>query len=202
MSKGKKKPSKAVQLSPISPSRYIQQFGRKLELDSCLVTSGWEENGLAGIFVLRRKQSGKIVFGSFVVDMFCLGLKDTFFKLDYTDADFELMLDSIYQTPLEPIDPNLAFNIIYGGIEYAEDLGFAPHKDFKITEYLLPPVEEVPYMEVEFGKDGQPYYFEGPNDNAAKVIAILNKSVGSDGYIFVPIDEDDDDDDYDDEEEE
>jgi hypothetical protein len=188
MSKGKKNKN-IVLLSPIGPTKYIQQFGRKLELDVCLVNSGWEESGIVNIFVVRRKQSGKIVLGNYLVDIFCLGLKDTFYKFDYSDEDFEFLVDTVINFPLEQIDPILAFNIIYGAIEYAEDLGFAPHKDFKVTEFLLPPVEDVPYIEVEFGKDGQPYYFAGPNDNVAKVLATLDKSVGRNGYHYVLMDD-------------
>jgi hypothetical protein len=185
MSKNNKNKGKAVNLLPIAPTRYIKEFGRKLALDNCYVNQGWEESGLASIFVVRRKQSGKIVFGSFLIDMKCLGLKYTSFKLDYSDVDFENLLDTVYEEPMEPIDSTLAFNIIYGGIEYAEDLGFEPHKDFNITKFLLPPVEDVPYIEVEFGKDGKPFFVSGPFDNVAKVMATLDKSVGRDGYLFL-----------------
>jgi hypothetical protein len=77
------------------------------------------------------------------------------------------------------------FNIIYGGIEYAEDLGFEPHKDFKVTEFLLPPVEEVPFLPIEFGQQGRPYFYAGPHDNIPKIKAILDKSVGPGAYGFM-----------------
>jgi hypothetical protein len=185
MSKNNKNKGKAVQQSPISPAKYIQQFGRNLKLDACFVNAGWKEDGMASIFVVRRKKSGKIVFGSYLVDIRCLGLKDTAFKLDYSDADFEAILETLFIEPMEPIDSTLAFNLIYGGIEYAEDLGFEPNKNFNITQFLLPPVEEVPYVEFEFGKDGKPFYVSSQYDNVAKNIAILDKSVGRDGYVFI-----------------
>lgn len=81
-------------------------------------------------------------------------------------------------------DPDLVFNIIYGGIEYAEDLGFSSHKDFKVSEYLLPDVEDVPYIDVEFGRNGRPFFITDPRDNVGKIINTLNKTVGEGNYGF------------------
>jgi hypothetical protein len=186
MSKNNKNKGKAVQKSPLGPTKYVQQYGRSLQLDKCYLNVGWKSQGMASIFVVRRKQSGKIIFGSYLIDIFCLGLKDTYFEVDFPEARFEDMIESASgEIGMEAVDPDLVFNIIYGGIEYAEDLGFEPHKDFKITEFLLPPVEDVPFIPVDFGQNGRPYFYAGPHDNIPKIKAILDKSVGPGAYGFM-----------------
>ena len=78
-------------------------------------------------------------------------------------------------------DITFAHNLIYGAVNYAKDLVFLPEKDFKITEYFLNPdliTDEI--NEIEFGKDRNPFYIEGPNDNRAKIMAILNRNKDSD----------------------
>ena len=80
------------------------------------------------------------------------------------------------------IDANKIFNIIYGNIEYAENLGFEPDKSFKITEYILDAADTIDYVEVEFGDNGTPTLIAENEDNLDAICAVLDKSVGSDGY--------------------
>lgn len=76
-----------------------------------------------------------------------------------------------------------AHNIIYGGIDYAEELGFQPHKLFRITEYLLnPDLIDDGIDEIEFGKDGKPFFIAGPDDNVDRIINTLKKNVGEGNF--------------------
>ncbi len=74
-----------------------------------------------------------------MVDVYCLGVKDTFYEL-MTRNEYDEHMEHILEItpyPLTKVDPNYAFNIIYGAIEYAEDLGIEPHASFANTEYLI-----------------------------------------------------------------
>lgn len=170
----------------LGPDAYIKKFGRSLTLEACYITEDWTMHGMTNILVVRSKKSGQKVVGFYLVDVYCLGLKNTFHRIDLPAYEIDEIVSGgngggIHQE----IDPNLAFNIIYGGIEYAEDLGLSPHKDFNVTEYLLPKVEDIPYIDVEFGRNGKPYLILNPHDNAGKIISTLNKTVGPDGYEIV-----------------
>ncbi|MEM6700516.1 MAG: hypothetical protein AAF599_19080, partial [Bacteroidota bacterium] len=83
------------------------------------------------------------------------------------------------------VESDLVHNVIYGSIEFAEDAGLAPHRDFNITEYILEDVETIPFMDIEFGKDGKLFYIPGPDDNVNKVLSALNKHIGSGNYDFL-----------------
>lgn len=68
-------------------------------------------------------------------------------------------------------------------MEYARSLGFAPHPDFSRARAALGPWEGP--SAITFGKDGKPYYLNGPNDEPRRVLATLERSVGRDGFDFV-----------------
>jgi hypothetical protein len=74
---------------------------------------------------------------------------------------------------------------VYGALDYAEELGFAPNKDFRIAEYLLgPDLITDGINEIEFGMDGKPFYISGPYDNLRQILATLNRSVGVGNYEY------------------
>ena len=199
------KKGKVVQFQPISLKNYIIDRARKLPFYKCW-SIGDDENGMKQIVVSRQKANGKLVVGFYLVDYFCLGLKDTFYK-EFDDED-ELSDVFFENVPFEAerieIDEVYAQNFIYGAIEFAEDHGFEPAKDFRVTEYLLDEVDDIEYMEIEFGDNGKVHYLSGPEDDIAKNLKILRENVGIDNFEFTDLtdefgDEDEEDDAFDDE---
>ena len=63
----------------ISPKKFMQTKARTLPIGKCYVNDGWEENGFAIVVVTRIRPSGNLVYGQFLVDTYCLGVKDAFF---------------------------------------------------------------------------------------------------------------------------
>jgi hypothetical protein len=185
----KRKKSPPPQTVQFNPKKYILEAGRKVPLHKVISDYGTHDNGLQQFFVIRKKLSGNYIVGTYLVDTFCVGLKSTTFRENLSDYELNDLINMIGQNSgkrLQEIDPNLAFNVIYGAIEYAEDLGIEiQDKDFAITEYILPDVESIDFVEIEFGKNGKPFYVNGPFDNVPKIIAALDKSVGKNNYTFL-----------------
>lgn len=171
----------------VSPKNYIITKGRTLPIINCYITIDWKEMGIATVCIVRQMPSGKLLIGSYVVDIYCLGVKDTLFFFGIEpDNIYEEVLNRAYGGDnFEEIDANLAQNIVWGALEYAEDLGFNPHRDFDVTEYLLDPADKIEYIEVEFGKDGKPFYFSGPYDDTDKILNKLVNKLGVGGFNFV-----------------
>lgn len=202
MSKNKK--GKVVSIKPVqaSPEKYIKTQARSLPVAECLITKDWEGAGICNVFVARAHKTGNITVGIYLVDMYCLGLKDTTYEFNISPDDYENLKSSTAE--LEECEYTLAHNIIYGAIAFAEDYGFKPHKDFSISQFILEEDDEqVELMELDFGFDGQPCYMLGPYDDAAKikhVMATLERTAGPGNFTVVdPLDEewDDDDEEYD-----
>jgi len=184
--KVKKKPAQQVK---IKPANYIKKHARKLPIHECLIQDNWKDANFTPMVISRKRANGNIVAATYIVDLTCLGVKDTSFIYDIDPYSYQENIKGMEQgmnVTFIKIAANLAHNIIYGAVEFAEDCGIEPHKDFtNITEYILDPVESVDYIEVHFGdEDGKPYYFAGPYDDSKKIIATLRKTVGEGNFNY------------------
>ena len=77
----------------------------------------------------------------------------------------------------------LVQHLVLGAIGYARTLGFEPHHDFDLVVDHLG--EWSPPSTITFGYNGQPLYCQGPRDNAAALLATLNRTVGQGNYHYV-----------------
>jgi len=183
MAKRKKKTSGSPQ--KFSPTRYIREKARNFPIEACYINSGYAESGLAQIVVLRKQPSGKLLAGVYLVDIFCVGLKDTFWRVNQTEEDLQEIFHS-FLGGQNQCEYEIVHNLIYGAIDYAEELGFEPHPDFRISRYILEPdTEAVPYIEMEFGKDGKPLFISGPHDDVRRITRILNNNVGVGNWEYM-----------------
>lgn len=80
-------------------------------------------------------------------------------------------------------------NIILGAWDFAEDIGFQPHKDFlKTTRFFLEDDDNVPFIPINFGKNGKPFYIHKGNEDKRKVnkiLSTLKKNLGEGNYDFI-----------------
>lgn len=172
---------------PISPLHHVRQ-ARNYPLEGCWVSPDWQKSGLAVVVVARRQPDGGIVFGNYLVDQYCLGLKDTYYNANMPPGQFRHdYLPKATQTgPPVEISPALAHEIVYGGIEYAAQFGFHPHSDFKRAQYVLDPPDLHPRTgTVEFGRDGKPCYMQGPYDNAEAILRQLARTAGEGNFHYM-----------------
>lgn len=142
---------------------------------------------MASIVVSRQMPSGNLCVGHYLVDCYCLGLKDTMFLFNLSEYQYEEHLEKVIaQYDLVKCDYNYAHNIIYGGIAYAEDLDFDPHKDFRDTQFLLDEDDEsIPLIEVEFGLNGKPTVAIHEYHKGMAVANHLRKKVGEGNFSIL-----------------
>jgi hypothetical protein len=204
----KKKPSAPQQ--QMSPVKYITSGrARILPILECWISPNWQEAGISSIVVARKHSTGNVTFGTFLLDTYCLGLKNTGVTFSKPQYEYEEILGQLYYSHngKERIDYVLAHNIIYGAIAYAQDLGFKPEKDWSMSQFILEEdTEDIELMELEFGKNGKPCFINGPYDNVGKIASKLEASVGKGNFEVVLMAggesfDFDGDDDYDDEDE-
>ena len=196
-----KKRKKAKQKPVVKQNfdKLIKEKARSYPITICFISRNWKENGFAQVLIVRENGLEKAIFGAFLIDFYCLGVKDSvaeFLLIEDLKEKIKIFMerDSFIQ-----IDTMLAQNIVYGAVEYAEDLGFKPNKEFRTAQYVLDDLDDLEYMEVEFGKDGKPHFAAGPFDNVPLILNTLNKTVGEGNYTYmISLDEGDFDDDFDD----
>ncbi|GHT38855.1 hypothetical protein AGMMS49965_03380 [Bacteroidia bacterium] len=200
----------------LSPENYIRQKARNLPIYKCWINADWSDCRLAHIFIARQHANDNVTFCVYLVDLGCLGVKDTSYRFNISLEELEGMIMKIGEDIEidDTLSYSLAHNIIYSAIEFAEEYGFKPHRDFtQITQFFLEEdTDEIPLIAVECGhieEDGKPFYINTGYESPAKtkqIIAQLNKTAGEGNYhIFIDVagyDNDDNefDDEYDDDE--
>lgn len=191
----KKKKGKVIQM--LTPENYIKQKARSLPVFECWVNSEWEENGLANILVGRKHTNGNITAGLYLVDLKCLGVKDAHYWFNIAEYEFREILDYAGDSmEMEACSYALAHNIIFAGLEFAEDYGFTPHKDFtSVAQYILDEdSDDIEWFEIDCGLNGKPTYIRGPYDDDAKIkriVAQLEKTAGPGNYTIIDAEVDD-----------
>ena len=180
-----------------NPEKYSQP--KKLpRLKECLIDSqGFDRffgsqnikkdrKGLSQIMVTRADGPHYLVT-TFLIDAWCLGVKDAMGSRKVKATEYPLMREQAYAKTMDDSYKNISLEqaqaVIYGAVEYAKRLGIDPHADFaRAKNNLGPRMDNLPRH--EFGKNGKPYYFAGPYDNPDKILAKLRESVGEGNFDY------------------
>lgn len=186
-----KKKKQAQKVQPLSPKKYIMQKGRSLPIDSCWILEDWQDVGETTVLIARRHASGKYTIGLYLVDTFCLGLKDTFYKFNVSSQEYDDLLDQIsIGGNYIQVSYNEAHNLIFGAIAFAEEAGIKPSPEFALTQYLLEEdTEAVPLIEYEFGKNGKHFLVAKNNLELNTYLPLLEKNLPEEEYDFIFPDE-------------
>jgi hypothetical protein len=176
------------------------------ELIQCWVSPGWSQgltvdghrdwpdvdtpdrgaSGLVSVLVTRQPRYGKVRVCGWLVDVYCLGVKDTIGPRSMDQrraAEFTGSYFAAYQArPLAaPLD--LAQHLVFGAVAYARRLGFEPASGFDQTTSHLG--SWTGPSAITFGRDGKPLFVQGPHDNAASILNTLERSVGPNNFHYL-----------------
>jgi hypothetical protein len=125
---------------------------------------------------------------SFLIDSFCLGVTDVFFRA-MDGHELEMMLDRIDEIDaLRSIDPASARKLLRDVAAWAKSSGFNPHADFAVVEKLFGDVDaSASSTEFEFGYEGKALYIPGPKETVEDVHDRLEIVRESGGHYLVPV---------------
>jgi len=176
------------------------------KLVGCTVSPGWSQGltvqghpewpdvdtadagaqGLVSVLVTREERYGRVRVCGWLVDVWCLGVKDVVGPR-VTDerraAEFTRSYFAAYQAQPLAAPVELARHLVFGAVTYARSLGFQPTPGFEATTGQLGPWAGP--SAIGFGRHGKPYFVQGPRDNAAAVLETLERSVGPDNFHFL-----------------
>jgi hypothetical protein len=136
----------------------------------CLISDGWTESGMATLTLTRGVGSGPLVMGSFLLDTFCLGIKDVLFR-SIDSLEFSALRDTMDRAaPLSSVAPAYGRKLLRDLAAWAKSIGFPPHRDFATVERLFGSVNaDQCTVEFRFGHDGRPFYMSGPSESPSQV---------------------------------
>lgn len=156
--------------------------------------------GIGHVVVARFKSGGRVDLGVFLVDTYCLGVKDAFFRQGDETILAELLDRSFGSQGFTIEEHSGAWGrkLVEGAVAYARNLGIAPHRDYKKACRVLGGIDPKTCPDsFVFGHNGKPLFVAGPYDSAARcrvITSVLTRTCGDEGFQLTrPLDDQDDD---------
>lgn len=141
------------------------------------------DSGVAVVFVAARGRGDRLSVCVFLIDTWCLGVKNAAGPRSMIWHDFETLRRRAY-SPWDCdgilVSLELAQHLVLGAVHYARGLGFEPHRDFWQARRALGSWRGP--SAVRFGRHGRPHYVNGPYENPQQVLASLQRAVGRAGF--------------------
>mgnify|MGYP000565769700 CR=1 FL=1 len=91
MAKKRRKPKKNVVTSKFTPIRYLMTKARGLPIVKTYIKDIWDSDGITIALVIRQQGNGKYIIGCYILDAYCLGLRESFFKFNMTWEEIEFL---------------------------------------------------------------------------------------------------------------
>lgn len=171
---------------PLSPERFMREKVRGLEVGTCYVSDDIWKEGIGVVVVTRLHKGGKRTVGFFLIDVFCLGVKDAGYRVRMDDSECDSFMERFDEMQMREASYEEAHNIVYGALSFAEEAGIGPCKDFALAKYVLEEdTDDIPLIEYQFGKDGMHYLFANSQLEASRYLPLMSKNLGDGNYRYV-----------------
>jgi hypothetical protein len=149
------------------------------------------EKGIGWVIVARSKPAGqRVEAGLFLVDVGCLGVKFAAYE-NCDRPDYLQRIRGHYESefPMAPVEPACARKFVEQATEYARNLGFAPHPDYKQAARVFGGLNAGECAQnFVFGREGKPFYFQGPRETehqARRIVSQLEQRCGAGNFDYV-----------------
>jgi hypothetical protein len=138
--------------------------------------------------VVRQRPDGQYAVALFLIDVLCLGVKDSFMRI-MPSYQFAALLEKIETVmTMDAVSPSYVATFVHEAVEYANSLGLEPGGNYRVVKESLDGIPLDPSLTFTFGENGEPVYIVGPHDSpefSNRVIKKLNNTVGSNNYKFI-----------------
>jgi hypothetical protein len=158
-------------------------------LHSCIADTNWDQ-GMGQVHLTRALPDGRVAVAIFLVDRFCLGVKNAIAEIvPRATYDSRYSPESTRTGGTKPYPPAAVRKYVEGAVAYAHDLGFGPHEDYQVAKLIFGDIDPTTSSETfEYGKDGKPFYINGPNESPQRmreIMATLARTQGPGGSDFL-----------------
>jgi len=174
---------RAEALEASLPARVLRAAHAPIQ--HCFLTESVFDIGMGTLILARGATRHHLALSSFLIDVFCVGIKDVIFE-SVDNEVFEMYMEATDAgSPMISVDPSYARKLMRDLAAWSQSIGFAPHRDFAAVERIFGDTSaDASDAVFRFGRDGKPMYIPGPNDTAALIqrrIAQLQKYLSHDG---------------------
>ncbi len=206
-----KQVARVLGVTPAEAARLVRDVARQdasrapeSPIAGCWVSPGWSDgieapadwpdadvsvgigHGIVSLLVARQRGATKVAVAGYLVDVYCLGVKDVLGPKAIAQADLRAFVRTyflVYGAPGLAVPIEMARELVWGAVGYARDLGFEPHADFEKAAGHLGAWD--PSGAVRFGRGGKPYFVQGRRDDSTRVLATLERSVGAGNFHYL-----------------
>jgi len=132
----------------------------------------------------------RIALGMFLLDVFCLGVKNasgTNPVQKRSTRSASTIGGGLRSS--SPMPPACLRKLVEGGVAYARELGFNPHPDYAVASQIFGELDARPAPPSSpTGRKASPSIVPGPNETAAQAQAIverLARRLGTEGFDYL-----------------
>lgn len=189
--KAKDKARRKTQLA-----RHVHYLAHRFEraahgavLHSLVPIDLWDQ-GIGQVVLSRDLGDGRVAFAVFLLDVFCLGVKDVAHNIiSREEYDLGLLFKLQEQFEFKSRSPEYVRKLIEDAVDYAQSLGLEPHSDYRQAKAIFGEIDAAACRETfEFGRDGKPFFVSGPYDSPMRcrtIVAALHDHCGQGQYDYV-----------------
>lgn len=195
--KAAKRKAHARQLAQRQNMSFSQRLGAadRFPLVHCTVNKeALDKEGIGWVCVSRELPNGSIANALFLVDRYCLGVKDAIAQVISRFVYEDKVVRKLHRSGMmaaQTWDLAAARKLVEGAVAYAAQFGFKPHADYEEALTVFGSADSAACTETfEYGKDGKPFYISGPNDSLARIQQVSNaleRQLGPGGYGSVAV---------------
>lgn len=158
-------------------------------LHSWVSSTLWSE-GIGSVVLSRELPNSHVAFAVFLVDRYCLGVKDAWGEVVASSAYEERIVRGVGRTGTpETFSPEALRKLVEDAVAYAEALGLPPHADYHRVKAIFGDIDAGACPdEFEFGDDGQPFFVAGPHDTPVRcrrILTALEKCCGVGNFHYL-----------------
>lgn len=155
-------------------------------LDCCTTPALWDK-GMSNVLISRQLTSSKVAFAMFLVDIYCLGVKDVFGQICSHGEYRQMYRQFAEKNEIVPLQSADARKLVEGAVDYAASIGLRPHRDYQKFKNIFGDIDPNKASEVFlYGHEhGRPHFIAGPHDTVARcqqIAETLERTCGPDGY--------------------
>ncbi len=166
----------------------MQRAGAAPILHCCTTDVLWDQ-GMSTVLVSRELASGNVAFVQFLLDVYCLGVKDVVFGVvSRSEYDWKIHGKLLGSYAIVDLEPEAARKLVEGAVDYARDHDLSPHADYRKAKLIFGDIDaDSCTEEFVYGKNGKPFFVAGPYDDPARcerIISILTGHCGPDGFHY------------------
>src|SRR6266849_5433057 len=106
-------------------------------IQHCFLTESVFDIGMGTLVLARGATPHHMALSSFLIDVFCLGIKDVMFE-SFESEVFEMYMEATDAgSPMVSVDPSYARKLLRDLAAWSQSIGFAPHRDVAAVERMF-----------------------------------------------------------------